>query len=148
MLNTTYPSMAELPARPEIPTALKHITKKGEPGLSDLFIDPFTGHAVFSVVVPVKRGGDTVYSIAANVAPHQLAPLVAEQGFPASWRSTIADSAGSIVMRSHDIEKFQGHILSAALMQGMTRASLGSLEGNNLDGTPALTVFSQSPVTR
>jgi len=148
MLSTTNPSMAELPARPEIPPALKHITKKGEPGISELFTDPFTGHAVFSVVVPVKRDGDTVYSIAANVAPRQLAPLLAEQGFPASWRSTIADNAGSIVMRSQDIEKFQGRKLSSTLMLDMTHASLGSLEGNNLDGTPALTVFSQSPVTR
>ena len=148
LLLSSSQSQSELPNKPYIPPALKTIIDKGEPGVSEMFVDPVTGHNVFSVVMPVKRDGELVYSLTANVAPRQISPLLTGQGFPGSWRVTIVDSTGSVVMRSHDIEKFQGRKLSAALLQSMKTASSGSQEGSTLDGIPVLTVFSKSQTTR
>ncbi len=147
LLLTTSQSQFESPVRPEIPPALKPILDKGESGVSDMFVDPVTGHTVFSVVMPVKRDGEIVYTLAASVMPLQIAQLLTEQGFPGSWRANIVDSSGSIVVRSHDIEKFKGRKLSAALLQSMKTASVGSEEGSTLDGIKVLTVFSKSAAT-
>ena len=148
LLVTSSQSQSELPITSGIPPALKAITAKGAAGVSDMFMDPVTGHLVFSVVVPVKRDGEVVYSLTANVAPRQITQLLTEQGFPASWRSSIVDSTGSVVMRSQDIEKYQGRKLSDALLQSMKTSLQGSLEARTLDGVPVLSVFSRSPVTQ
>ena len=148
LLLTSSPSQSELPITPTIPPALKMITDKGEPGVSDLFVDPVTGHVVFSVVVPVKRDREVVYALTASVAPRQIAQLLTAQGLPGNWRATIVDSTGSVVMRSHDIEKFQGRKIRAGLLQSMQVSALGSQEGTNLDGAAVLTVFSKSQTTR
>ena len=148
VLTSTSPPPPPLARAPEIAPELKRVMASAEPGVSDLFLDPLTARFNFSVVVPVKENGVPLYWLTANVAPARISQYMVEQKFPDSWRASIVDSAGRVVLRSIDIEKFQGRALSSALLQGMKASAEGAQEGTTLDGISVLTVFSRSPVTR
>ncbi len=146
LLNTELPYDPN--RRPlESSPALKRIMEKGEPGISDLFSDPFTGRLNFAVTVPVKRDGLHQYSLMTGVEPAHVAAFLADQRFPASWRATVTDSSGFIVARTHDIETFLGKRVSSNMLRRFNAALEGGEQGVTLDGIAVLTVHSRSALT-
>jgi signal transduction histidine kinase len=76
-----------------------------------------------------------------------MAKLLAEQKLPDSWRAAIIDASGSIVARTHEMDKFLGSKATPDLLQRMSAASEGSFETRSLDGIPNVTAYSRSAVT-
>ena len=146
-LSTSQPWGTPLPQLPTPPVLLQHILKTGQPGLSDLFLAPIADKLIYRVAVPVTRDGSIVYSLNASASPTQMAKLLAEQKLPDSWRASIIDSSGSIVARTHDMDKFLGSKATPDLLQRMSAASEGSFETRSLEGIPNVTAYSRSAVT-
>ncbi|CAN5423982.1 hypothetical protein BH11PSE11_BH11PSE11_01750 [soil metagenome] len=119
-----------------------------EPGVSDLFVGPLSGQRIYRIAVTMKRDNSVIYSLNATVAPNQLATVLTEQKFPDSWRAVVADSSGSVVARTHEVQKFFGKKVIPDLLQRMRVADEGSYETKTLEGIPILSAYSRSPVTR
>lgn len=146
-LSTSRPWGTPLPQLPAPAVLLQHILKTGQPGLSDLFLGPLVGKLIYIAAVPVTRDGSIVYSLNAAASPVQMAKLLAEQKLPESWRASIIDGSGSIVARTHEMNKFLGSKANPDLLQRISAASEGSFETRTLDGIPVVTVYSRSAVT-
>jgi diguanylate cyclase (GGDEF)-like protein len=135
-----------LPIAPT-PPVLKRQFDSGEPRVSDLFFGRVVLHPVFVVTVPVKRDGAIVYFVNASFAPGRLTHVLTGQKLPNTWRATITDSSGSVVSRTHEIERFLGKKVSPGLLRRMGAASEGAFESRTLDGVPVLTAYSRSPLS-
>lgn len=147
LLSTRVPFGYPLPRVPD-PELLRRILATGKPGVSDLFMGPLVQQQIYTVGVPVRIEGDIVYSLNATFTPRRLVDLLRERGLPSTWRVGVTDSAGKLVARSHDIEKFLGRSMMPDVLMAMRTSNEGSLESTTLDGIPVLTAFSKSPVTR
>ena len=119
----------------------------GKPGVSDLFLGSLVDHLTFTIAVPVRREGSTLYSLHATVAPAQLLTVLTEQKLPNNWRASIIDSSGSIVVRSHDMEKFVGKKANKNILQRMSVADEASFESTTQEGIPTITVYSRSSIS-
>lgn len=146
-LLTTYRPWGEAPPAQPAPPVLKRSLESGKIAVSDLFAGRITGGQIFSISVPVKRDGVIIYSLHATVTPSQLSGVLAEQKLPDTWRAAVIDSSGSVVARTHEIEKFLGKKVVPDLWQRMRTSNEGGFESKTLDGIPVLTVYSRSPQT-
>ena len=126
---------------------LSRVLDTERPGVSDLFIEPIVGKAIYAVGIPVEYDGKVKYLLAATAAPDRLTKILTEQNFPDSWRATLTDSSGAIVARTHDISKFLGASVTSRLLVTMREADEGWYEGKTLDGIPVVTVFSRSALS-
>ena len=66
---------------------------------------------------------------------------------PSDWIATVFDSTGTIVARTHEMERFEGTKGSPALIKRMGETAEASLETNTVEGIPALSVFSRSTIS-
>ncbi|MDP2135307.1 MAG: sensor histidine kinase [Sulfuritalea sp.] len=146
-LSTSHPWGTPLPQLPNPSVLLQHILKTGKPGLSDLFLGPISGKLIYIVGVPVTRDGSIVYSLNASASPTQMLKLLSEQKLPDNWRAAIIDSSGSIVARTHEMDKFLGSKATPDLLQRMSAAGEGSFVTLTLEGTPNVTAYSRSALT-
>jgi signal transduction histidine kinase len=146
LLTTAHPWGTPLPQL-VAPQLLQRILKTGQPGLSDLFLGPIADKLIYSVGVPVTRDGSIVYTLNASATPTQMLKLLSEQKLPDSWRASIIDSSGSVVARTHEMNKFLGSKVTPELLKRMSAASEGSYETVSLDGIPNITAYSRSAVT-
>ncbi len=146
LLSTARPFGTPLPKVPN-PVLLQRILKTGKPGVSDLFLGPITGKAIYTIGVPVKRDGSIIYSLNATVTPERPYGVLKEQKFPESWRVVIADSSGSIVARTHEMTKFMGKKVVPDLLQRMNLAPEDAFESRVLEGIPVLIAYSRSTMT-
>lgn len=147
LLSTRLPYGDPLPKVAD-PRLLRRILETGKPGVSDLFMGPIANRRIYTVGVPVKLDDAITYSLNATFTSQQLMALLEARGFPKSWRVVVTDSAGAIVARSHELEKYLGKPVSPALLERMRVSDEGSLESVTLDGVPVLTAFSKSPGSR
>lgn len=147
LLTTFRPFGEPLPTQP-IPPILKRTLETGKPAVSDLFAGRMTGGLIFSIGVPVKRDGSIIYSLNATVTPGHLSSVLTEQKLPDTWRAAIIDSTGSVVARTHDMEKFLGKKVTPDLLQRMSVSDEDGFEAKTLEGIPVLTVYSRSPATK
>lgn len=127
---------------------MRRVLETGEPGVSDLFFGPMADRPIFAIGVPVKLDGAIPYSLSATVGPAQLSSVLTEQKLPDSWRASIIDSSGSVVARTHEVEKFLGKQVSPGLLRRIGIADENGYEARTLDDIPVITVYSRSPVTR
>ena len=135
---------------PKLTTArlLKRVMKTGKPGVSDVYIGPLHGRFTYAVAVPVKRDGVFLYLLNATAPPSQLSAVLTEQRLPTTWRVAIVDSTGAIVVRTHDLARFQGKMVNPDLLQRMAKADEDGFKTTTLDGIPVITVYSRSKLTR
>lgn len=148
LLTTRRPFGEPLP-KLAIPSLLKRTLEEGKPGVSDLFIgSPAVGRLILTVAVPVRRNGSIAYSLNAIVEPARFSRMLTEQKLPGSWGVGIVDSAGSVVARTHGMEKFVGKKANPDLLRQMRVADEGRFETNSREGVPVLTVYSRSTVTK
>lgn len=146
LLSATHPWGTRLPKLPN-PVLLPRILKTGQPGVSDLFLGPIAGKPIYVVGVPVTRDGSFLYLLNATASSTQMLRLLSEQKLPDSWRAAIADSSGSIVARTHEMNKFLGSKVVPDLLKRMSATDEGSFETLTLEGIPVVTVYSRSAVT-
>ncbi|HMH18342.1 MAG TPA: sensor domain-containing diguanylate cyclase [Burkholderiales bacterium] len=144
-VNTLRPFGEVLPS--EGSSQLRRIFETGRPVITDLFPGPVIGRPLLAIGVPVRRGNTVMYSLAAGILPERLSIILTQQRLPPTWIATIFDSKGTVVSRTHEINRFLGKKGSAALVKRMGEAAEDSFEGTTLEGIPVLSVFSRSDVS-
>jgi diguanylate cyclase (GGDEF)-like protein len=123
----------------------QRIFETGRPVITDLFPGPLTGRPTLSIGVPVRRGDAVVYSLGAGIAPERLSLILTEQRLPPDWRAAIVDGTGTIVARTHEMQRFLGKKAAPELLERLAKISEDSLEATTVEGIPVVTVFSRSP---
>jgi diguanylate cyclase (GGDEF)-like protein len=126
---------------------LKGIFKTGRPAVTDLFPGPVIGSPVLAIGVPVIRRNRVVYSLNAGLEPKRLSLILTQQRLPPEWITGIFDRTGTIVARTHDMDRFLGRKGSPALVKHITEVSEDAFESATLEGIPVLTAFSRSAVS-
>lgn len=143
LLSTRRPFGAALP-RAANPALMARVLETGKAGVSDLYVGSIFQRFIYTVSVPVRRADTLRFLLNASSSPSQLAGVLSEQKLPDSWRAAIVDGSGTIVARTHDIEKFLGKKVSPVLLQRMRMAGEDGFESTTLDGIPVITVYSRS----
>lgn len=144
LFNTVRPPGEPLPHHGN-PEQLRRVFETARPVVSDVYIGGVLKMPVVSVDVPVIRGGKVVYDLSIGILPQRFLPLLVDQHLPPHWRAAVFDSKGTIVARTHEMERFVGHKGSPELVQRMLDTPEGSLESVTLEGVPVLSVYSRSP---
>lgn len=144
LIATNRPFGAALPRLKNAPL-LQRVLETEQPSVSNLYVGPLNGKFIYAVGVPVFEQHKISYLLAATAGAETLKHVLTEQNFPDTWRSTIADSTGTIVTRTHESEKFAGRKVLPTLLRQLGSADEGSYNGNNRDGVPVITVYSKSP---
>ena len=144
-VNTLRPFGSKLPSETN-PTLLR-LFRTGHPVTTDLFFGPVAGKPLIAVAVPVRRGDRVVYVLAAGIWPERLSGLLAEQRLPADWIGAIFDGTGTIVTRTHEMERFVGKKGASDLIASMAEVDEGAVETKTVEGISVLAAFSRSAVS-
>jgi diguanylate cyclase (GGDEF)-like protein len=144
-INTLRPLGEPLPGA-GIPQVLR-IFETGKPTITDLFVGPVSHRPLVAVAVPVRRGNAVLYSLSMAMGPERLANVFVNQRLPADWIGSVFDSAGNVVARTHEMERFVGRKGASALIQRMTKTSEDAIETDTIEGIPVVYVFSRSTLS-
>src|SRR2546427_8310840 len=142
-INTLRPFGAVLPASGN-PPQLQTIFDTGRAVVTDVFVGPVTHHPLIAVGVPVVRDGKVRYSLNAGLFPERLSGVLTQQRLPADWIGTIYDGTGTIVARTHDMQRFVGTQAGADMVKHMAQASEGAFESDTVEGIAVISTFSRS----
>lgn len=142
-INTLRPFGEPLPQR-NIAPPLKRVNETGVAGISDLFIGPVSKRPVVAVGVPVRRGNDVAYSLSASISADLFGELLIQQNLPPDWIAVILDRSGTIVARSHDMQRLVGRKAAPSLLTRILKAPEEAFEGTTIEGTRVLSVFSRA----
>jgi len=126
---------------------LHRMFETGRPVVTDLFPGPVIGRPLVAIGVPVRRGDAVVYTLNAGIPPERLSGILVQQRLPADWIAAILDSTGTVVSRTHEMNRFVGKKGAPALVKRMGEVAEDSFESTTLEGIPVLTVFSRSAVS-
>jgi diguanylate cyclase (GGDEF)-like protein len=135
------------PLPSSISPQLRRIFDTGRPVITDLIPGPVIRRPVLAIGVPVRRGNAIIYSLNAGIVPERLSDLLTQQRLPPGWIAAIFDSTGTVLSRTHEMNRFLGKKGSPALVKRMTEVAEDSFESTTLEGIPVLTVFSRSAVS-
>jgi PAS domain S-box-containing protein len=115
-----------------------------QPVVSDLIIGPVTGQPGIAHVVPVRRGGEVRYLLAAVVRPEAWSTLLAE--FSAGTGTILAatDGAGRLIARNRDAAPFVGRAAPAWFEAARRTAPEGVARGTCLEGYEVVGAFHAS----
>ncbi|HEV7802624.1 MAG TPA: sensor domain-containing diguanylate cyclase [Burkholderiales bacterium] len=144
-LNTVLPFGSTLPSGAA--PWLRQVFRTGQPVITDIFMGPVAARPLLGVATPVRRGGTVIYVLGASVLPERLSELLTQQRLPADWIGTISDSTGTIVGRTHQMERFVGKKAVPDLIARMAQVPEDALESRTPEGIPVLLVFSRSAVS-
>ena len=145
-LNTLRPFGSRLPSNTN--PAVRKVFTTGAPVTADLYLGPVRKEFVLVVAVPVYRGDQVAYALAAAIWPERLSGLLAQQRLAESGMgAAILDSSGTIVARSHQSEVYVGAEAAPTLVARTREVAEDALEIETLEGLPVLSVFSRSAIS-
>jgi diguanylate cyclase (GGDEF)-like protein len=144
-VNTLRPFGAELPL--ETNPAVRRAFDSGEPFTTDAFSGRVAQEWLVGVGVPVLRGAEVRYVLAAGIAPATLSKLLSGQRLSPERIGVIIDGAGTIVARTHDAQRFVGQKAAAPILARMKVRDEDALETTTVEGVEALVVFSKSAIS-
>jgi signal transduction histidine kinase len=129
------------------PSALQEVLRTGKPVNGDLVYGLVADRLLFTVNVPVIRGGTIRYVLNAAFEPALMTRLLQEskqfRGVPA-W---IWDRRGFIVGRWQNAEQFVGHRVPPQQLEQVRTRSAGVAKGESPEGIELYYSFARSPVT-
>jgi diguanylate cyclase (GGDEF)-like protein len=141
-VNTVRPLGSPLPVERDPP--MRPIFQAGRPLTTDLFFAPIMKKHAVAVAVPVLRQDKVLYALGATIHPERLSEILGKQRLPPGWTGAIIDSAGTVVVRSGQMETFVGTRVSPALLRRIGEAPEGSLETSTPEGVRVVSAFSRS----
>ncbi len=141
-MNTLLPSGMPLPVEGQ--AALRDAARTGVPVVTDLFKGAATGRPFLAIGVPAVRGGAVAYLLAAGVSPEQLGAILSRERLPEGWIAGIFDSTGTVVARTHEMERFLGQKGAPELVRRMALQREDSFETATLEGIPSYIAFSRA----
>lgn len=127
--------------------AARLVFERGTSVISDLTIDPDSGHAFVNAHVPVILHGKVTYSAAIAIPTTELTAELLAQSLPSGWLVGLTDRKGIIAGRSRDSDKHVGRPASPQLRAAVLKSDVGTLETITREGIANLTAFSRSPRT-
>jgi diguanylate cyclase (GGDEF)-like protein len=145
LVNTLQPFGEPLPA--ETSPQLRTIIATGRPVITDLFVAPVVGRPLVAIGVPVRQGNAIVYSLTAGIVPERLSRILTDQRLPPGWIAGIVDSTGTVVTRTHEMNRFVGRKATPEFLKRLMEVAEDSLETTTLEGIPVVTVFSRSSLS-
>lgn len=143
LLNTALPWGAPLPDK-GTPVQLQRVFDEEMPVLTDLFVGPVTRVPVIAMGVPVYRDGRVVYSLNVGIAPQRVEDVLKRQKLPDGWTVAVLDSAGTIVARNRDMERFLGQKAVPALVDRMKVDAEATFDSVTKEGYPVVSSYSRS----
>jgi len=144
-INTLRPFEASLSS--QSPPQLRRLFETGRAVTTDMFPGPVTGAPVLAVGFPVRRANTIVYGLAAGIIPQRLSGILTAQRLPPDWIAVIVDSKGTVVARTHEMNRFVGKKAAPAFVKRSQEVAEGSLETTSLEGISILSAFSRSVVS-
>ncbi len=146
LINTLRPLGAPLPVRANL-DQLERTFATGRSAISDVYSGALLKRPIISIEVPVLREGKVVYDLSVVIMPERFAKALVDQRLPPGWIATVFDSTGTVVARTHDMERFAGKKGAPALIKRMAETGEDALETTSLEGIPLFSVFSRSTVS-
>jgi signal transduction histidine kinase len=128
------------------PDWVRQIFATGKNGVSTVRQDP-DGQWVVNVGVPVIRGPDVRYVLAARLRATALADFLQRQTPPEGGVITLVDATPVIVARTRNLDRFIGRPPTADFVERSRSGTSGSWRTVLLEGTPAYSAWHRSPVT-
>ena len=123
------------------------VRASGRTNISNLLVGPVLNRPVVRVVVPVRNGSDFQYMMGVML-PAYFQRMLIERRFGAGRIAVIADASGTVVARTHDIDRFIGKPVPSALLERLNHEDENTFELVSLEGIPVLTAFVRSPTSR
>jgi PAS domain S-box-containing protein len=114
---------------------------------SDLLADPATGRHFVTVGVPVRRDGELLYVVAAEIGSEALSEILRRYTPVADGVATLIDSNRVIMARTRGEAKFVGGLPSPRFQEAARSMSEGSWDDVLLEGTPVYAALSTSELT-
>jgi PAS domain S-box-containing protein len=115
--------------------------------VSNLIQDTSNGEYYFVVAVPVIRGGELRYVLAAQLRAEALSTILRRQSAPPNGVVTLLDRAPRIVARTRGEPEFRGRQPSEDFKRQSTQMSEGSWRSTLLEGEASYASMSRSPIT-
>ncbi len=141
-LNTLFPYGKPLPV--EGNPMLRDAARTGAPVVTDLFRGTMTGRPFVAIAVPVMRDDTAAYLLGAGVSPEQLGAILNRERLPEGWIAALFDSTGTVVARTHEIERFLGHKGAPEVVRRMALRREDTFDTETLEGIPSYLAFSRS----
>lgn len=111
------------------------------PIVTDMHVGRVTGLSGFSVDVPVFRDGRVAYDLYIRILPTVMRDLIARQQLPRGAMLTVVDTAGAIVARVPDPDRFVGSHIVPSLWQSVRTSTEGLTTAAILEGIPAVAAY-------
>jgi len=145
LINTAFPygtslKVADLPASTR--AARDALLRSKKPVVSNIFYGPLISQYVVAVMVPVFRGDELIYILAAGIPTRRFADLLGKMDIHADQIVSVFDRRGIFVARSVKDDEFMGTASAVALSSRSTDV----LTAVNREGVPfhAFTQLSDS----
>jgi diguanylate cyclase (GGDEF)-like protein len=104
-----------------------------------------------TVSVPVAQGDAGGHSrgqvLRARLSTDRLAQLLRQQHLAPDWIVSIYDGDGTIVARSHEMQRFLGAKGAPLILQRLSQIDEDTVNAVTLEGIPVFSAFSRSPTT-
>jgi PAS domain S-box-containing protein len=143
--NTHMEWGAPLPTVLEV-DSLRRVVERKRPAVGALTAGKLRPGFIFSVRVPVLRGGEVRYVLTAIITPDALAGVVGLRGQPNEERArVVVDTQGVIVARSYEQERFVGTRVKDSFLQRMRESDEGLFYDVARDGTNVYVAYSHEP---
>src|ERR1700742_479798 len=109
----------------------------------DLHLGSLSHELDFTIDVPVFRDGTVVYDLFLRLGPTVLQELVADQRLGPATMISVTDSAGLLVARIPDAERYVGSPIVPALYQAIRVRGQGITYAPALAGMKTIAAFAQ-----
>ena len=144
-LVNTYLPFGQAPRLTGNPDMLETIRRTRRPVVSNLFTGLASREVVFSIAIPILDGDQLRYVLSLSLQPAAFQPLLAGQGLPSQWSTTIWDGNGLIVAHSRDGGRLIGTRVPLRLRDDAH--VLQAYETTSLDGSEVLHAFARSKLS-
>jgi signal transduction histidine kinase len=140
LLHTGAASQRGLPALPQVVDVAAGYSL---PSVTGLVTDPVTGRAGAAVLVPLPPG-TPARALGAWLSPRRVLNLLQRQQLPPHWIATVVDASGTVVARSHEMDRFLGRKGPPLLLDRLPVQEEAIFEASALDGTAVVAIYSRS----
>ena len=147
LIDTRRPYGESLPLYDNPPLA-RRVFQTGRSVLSDFYIGNLNREPLITIGVPVRRGEVIDHQVSGTLLSERLSKILVQQKLPADWIVAIYDSTGTIVARTHEMERFVGKKGAPRVLQRLAQISEGSTDAKTLEGISVISAFSRSPTSK
>src|SRR5262249_2344369 len=118
-----------------------------EPAVSHARREPVSGRWMGTIGVPVAHGGQGRDGLGARPHAPAFSQILQRQSIPPGGVVSLLDAEPKIIARTLNEDRYIGRRPTAEFVERSRNASEGSLRSVLLEGTPAYSAWSRSPLT-